>query len=389
MARTKKTVLDEIELPEPTQEEFDLDDFLTEIGPGTSVVDIFRVKLDGSRPRVARVTLDVLREDVYGYLAETFGTGKYDLQFKGTDRKIKAFKRLAVESPGTIPNNGISTHPVGSNGNGGNSFERELLLSMIAAQKPVDIGGLLQGLAAMRPVVPPSPDPVALFTALITGMATLKGNQTDDGMERLQKMMSLVKDMLPEGRHEENLYTVAKDVGTKLIEAIKPARPSGAREVQSIATGVQEAPKPAILPVPEPSPQSSEETLQQWIKAQLTYLKSKARMAKDPAAWVDYIFENDDEPGCNAILIAMERGVTFDMLCQFDSEIASNPQLNDWFRRLYDGLRAELHAPMDTAGSGGNGADPSAHAPVSPSTIDPGATTSAPVGKPRKRQPSH
>ena len=89
MARSKK-VAEELEFPEPSREDFDLEEFLDTVGPGTSVIDIFRVKTDGSTPRVGRVTLDVLQEDVYGYLAETFGTGKYDLQFKGSDKRIKA-----------------------------------------------------------------------------------------------------------------------------------------------------------------------------------------------------------------------------------------------------------------------------------------------------------
>ena len=222
MARSKKTTLEDLDFPEPSQEDFDLEEFLGEVGPGTSVIDIFRIKTDGSRPRVARVTLDVLREDVYGYLAESFGTGKYDLQFKGADKRIKACKRLAVEAPGTVPNNGIHH----SNGNGNtqpNSFERELLLSMIAAQKPIDIGSLLQGLAAMKPAAPPPPpDPTMMFTAILTAVTGIK--PADDSLDKMQKMAAFMKDLMPEGRTEENLYTVAKDVGTKLIEAIKKYR---------------------------------------------------------------------------------------------------------------------------------------------------------------------
>ena len=380
MARAKKA-LEELDILAPAQEDFDLEEFLESVGPGTSVIDIFRVKTDGSTPRVGRVTLDVLREDVYGYLAETFGTGKYDLQFKGSDKRIRAQKRLAVEASGPPTN-----HQNGNgNGNGsGNGTERELMLALIASLRPpppVDIGSLLQGLAAMRPVLPPSPDPVALFTALITGMATLKGNNSDDGMERLQKMMALVKDMMPEGRQEENLYTVVKDIGTKVVDAIKPRPVSGAVELP-VAAAVQEA--PAALPAPDPFT-VTEDTLQQWIKNQLAYLKMKAKADKDPAAWVDYIFENDDEPGCHAVLIAMERGVTFDMLCDFDTEIKSNPQLNTWFRKLYDGLHAELHPSVDTAGGTGNVGDPAPNADAGASGNDTYSAAGAPARKSRKR----
>ncbi len=378
MPKTSKALKDELEGLPPV-EDFDLEEFLETVGPGTSVIDIFRVKSDGSTPRVGRVTLDVLREDVYGYLAETFGTGKYDLQFKGPDKRFRAQKRLAVEAPGPPP----PIHYANGNGNGnGGGAERELMLALIATLRPpppIDIGSLLQGLAAMKPAAPPPPpDPTAMFSAILTAVTAVKGSD-DGGLDKFSKMVSIVKDMMPEAKGEENLYTAGKEIARELIGKFAgPSTP--ATPVNAPLQPLDAASPPPALP---PSA-LTEETLNRWIVMQLSFLKEKAKQDKDPSFFAEYILDNGEEPGCAAVQVAMQRGVTFEMICEFDADIKSNPQINLWFRRLYDDLHAELFPAVDTAGGTGDVGDLAAHAPAGAGSDAPGATGGAPTRKSRK-----
>src|SRR5262249_30152665 len=98
---------------DPSQEAEDFFTVLDEIGPGTSHIEIFRMNRDGSRGHVDRVTLQALQEDVYGFLRETYGPGKYLLTFKGQDRRYRGSKVLQVDpkqvgaAPGANPAPGL------------------------------------------------------------------------------------------------------------------------------------------------------------------------------------------------------------------------------------------------------------------------------------------
>jgi hypothetical protein len=375
MTRPKKTLADELLPAEETQteEEAVIDDFFTDVAPHTAYIEVFRVRDDGRRPQLGRFTLDLLREDCHGFLREKFGNGRYMLVSKTRENRFYRSKTLDVDSerPPAIP----PQAPAKDN------FEREMLLALIAAQKPVDIGALLQGLAAMRP--PSPPDPSTLLTAMVTAIATLKGpsNGEDSNLERALKLIGAAKELAP-AAHEENLYTVVKEVGNKVVDAFSPRN------------------KPAAVMIPEQTgqieqsaaPQMDEETmLQKWLQAQLGYLKAKARNAKDPVYFANYILDNDDEPGNNAILTALERGASFENLCQFDSEIASNPVLNTWFRSLYDALQQAMSAPpesetpVDTGGTSGNLADVAPDADAGPGTVAESPASGSTTAKPRKR----
>lgn len=96
--------------------------------------------------------------------------------------------------------------------------------------------------------------------------------------------------------------------------------------------------------------------MQKWIAAQLAFLKSKAQAKKDPEAWIDYILDNDEEPGCRAIITALSLGATFENLLAFDPEIAQNPELLAWFKTLYDGIASEIRnaGDVDSARAAGD-----------------------------------
>lgn len=125
--------------------------------------------------------------------------------------------------------------------------------------------------------------------------------------------------------------------------------------------------------------------MERWIKAMLAWLKTKARSGKDPEFWIDYIFENQEEPTCESILKAIEQGATFDMLLQFDPEIAENSQLKTWFQTLYDGLYTELHPAVDTAGSSGDTADAPGNASAGTDALATGEPVGAKPPKPKRR----
>ncbi len=378
----RKKPVDELidDLPEQTPEEQDVETFLEEVGPPETIVDILRLRDDGRRPHLGKVTLDILRADVYGYLREKYGSGRFMLYFKDSQKRFIKAKTLEVEADREKQNGNGN-----ANGNGAGT-ERELMLALIATLRPpapIDIGSLLQGLAAMKPAPlpppPPPPDPTAMFTAILTAVTAVKGSD-DGGLDKFSKMVSIVKDMMPEAKGEENLYTAGKEIARELIGKFAgsstPANPPVNAPLQPLDAG---SPPPAL-----PPSALTEETLNRWILTQLAFLKEKAKQDKDPSFFAEYILDNGEEPGCAAVQVAMQRGVTFEMICDFDSDIKTNPQINLWFRRLYDDLHAELFPVVDTSGGTGNVGDTPAHAATGATGDVPGPTNGAPPRKPRK-----
>lgn len=354
------------------QEAVDLADFLNNVGPSSSYIDVYRMKPDGSKPRVTRTSWDVIKGDVEGYL-ENFGSSRYELVFRDHQNMVRGRKKIEVEAPPAAHSNGKA-----------DSFERDLILALIASNKPappLDIGSLLAGLGAMQPKI----DPVAMFSAMVTAMATMmpKEGQKEDMLEKLPKILEIVKAFTPEGGpKEENLYSVVKDIGTKVVDAIRPGLGS--------SNGTAQTQLPAA---PEPAANVDPETMNAaMLSAQLNYLKSKARQAKDARYFADYILDNDDEPGNNAILTALERGATFEHLCQFDPEIGNDPVLKPWFLTLYETLQSSLSAPaddtastLDTGGASGNPDNPPLHAEPSPDPDPADRANREPTRRPRSR----
>jgi hypothetical protein len=98
---------------------------------------------------------------------------------------------------------------------------------------------------------------------------------------------------------------------------------------------------------------------------QISALKEKAKLGKNPEFWAEYIITNEEEPGCKALLYVIDNGATFEHLLTFDPEIAQNPQLTFWFRKVYDGLRSD-DGNVDTAGKGGDAGNPKPDGNASP-----------------------
>jgi len=352
----------------PAQAEIDIEDFLEEWAPDTVVVEIYQYMKDGSRPHQERLGIEILKSDLYGYLRENYGGGKFELQFKDRQRRIR--KSLTV-TVGAGPKAG---QPVAPNGKpASNDYMSELMLALIASLKPApaqDLGSMMTGLAAMLSAMQPKTQPdsaAAMLQAMATTFTSLKPKETDS-LAQFKEMVTLTKDLMPDSKQpiEENMYTVAKELGQKALDAFSGR--AGGEAPRALPPGAQVAPPVRMIQAPAgngvtgqpgapteaPKARTQQENIQDWIRVQLGFLKQKAAANKDAGFWIDYIFENEEEPGCAAILAALEGGASFEDLLQFDPDIAQNPALNTWFRTLYDGLRAEVDKVLDSAGRSGD-----------------------------------
>jgi hypothetical protein len=349
--------------------EIDIEEFLDEWGPGTAVVEIFRMKQDGSRPHITRCSIDVLKADLYGFLREHCGPGKFLLQFKDAQRRIR--KNLVVDVEAE------KGAPVGATVN--NDFQQQMILALIAAQKPappVDIGAILAGMGAMMTALKPTApaaDPSQMLQSITTTFATLKSAAGEEGgIQKALNLINAAKDLVPGGaeKSDDSWLGVAKDVTRTVVEVLRPkpnengfvehtpaalpAVPPGAMPTARVYNDVA----PGVADAAPGQPKNPEEILKEWIGAQLAFLKTKARAGKDPEFWVEYTLENAEEPGNAAILEAMRRGATFQHLLTFDPEIGKDPVLSGWFQRFYEELHAALNEDLDTGGPGGDAPDP-------------------------------
>ncbi len=347
----------------PTTSEMAIEDFLDEWAPQTAVVEIYRRKDDGSLPHVKRVGIEILKVDLYGYLRDKFGNGKYVLQFKDSGRKI--LKSLTVDVEGaalTLPNgNGV--------GNGGGTFHEQLILALIAGMRPApapafDMGAIMQGIGTMIAALKPAPsgDPATMLAAMAATFKELK--PPEDNVDKALSIISKAKELVPGGDKDDSWPGLIKEGVAAVASALKPNGQPATPARPAIPPGAEPYRPPAVqLPATTENPpveKTSDELLMEWVTAQIGFLKIKAKAGKDVDFWIDYIFENQEEPGNAAILEVMRRGATFQHLLTFDPEIGKDPHLTAWFTKLYDALHSPEPEPvLDTPGTGGDAPNPS------------------------------
>jgi hypothetical protein len=366
----------------------ELTDFLEEFGGTVNRCQVSRILTSGERQYLGNVGTQGLTHES---IREAWGAGKYHLRFVAGNHFVKHLMVNIGPAAGQVSSNGAPAPMMG----GGDHFMREhmalqqtLLLSLIGAFKPappVDVGSILNGVANLRGN---QPDATAMVTAIIGAVAPLlvkngEGGGTD--LKKLREVLTLVNEFNPHQK-EENMYTAAKDIAgivvdgaTKLIGGMK-APPSQVVQLPAGGDPTRPAKPGEGLPMP---PQM---TVVDWIRAQLAYMKQKALQNKEPGFWIDYILENEDEPGCASLIRAIEQNATFEQLLQFDPEIAQNPHLLTWFKTVYDGLHTEIKQAMDSARGTGNAGNPTGDASPSPAggenaelpTVDP--TLAKPAG---------
>lgn len=362
--------LDELE---PSQAEVDFETFLEEVGAGASVVDIYRMNRDGTRSHEERIEFQALAADVFGYLRANYGPGKYLLLFRDEHRRFKGSKVVSIgQGPGApAPQQQAAPHGQPSDHV---QFMREqmaqqqtMMTAILGAMKPPDLTPIATAIiSANKPQ-----DPAAMLTAVTAVFTALKGPAKDeDWLDRAGKIITLAKGLQPGGDGgDDNVFTVIKEVAKDWMDLQRGGAPytppqNGGGERRQIAAanggGGQQQAAAASTEVNE---QVTEQTFAQWIRTGLAYLKDKAKRGKDIETILDYMFENHEEPQFNALLGAVQRGATFENVLQFDPEIGKNPDLQQWFRALYDGIQTELQnqKSMDSAGQAGHSDNPATH----------------------------
>ena len=327
-------------------EELDFVEFLDDIGPSISFIDIFKFQRDGSRPQCERVSMDALREDPYEYLRTTWGPGKYWLQFKGSDRTIRKAKTLDVVARADPPAAAANGH-----GAAADILQQHLqFMQQQNAKQETMLLALVNGLAG-RPAQP-SADPAAMLTAVVGAFAALKEASGDgDIVKRLKPVLELAKELQPGGDNGDSWAGVARDVGRGLLDVMN-ARPSAPAVVEQPRI---EPPHQVALPRAE---ESMERTQQDWLRVALEYLKQKATLGKPPINYVDWVLDNLEEPPCAAIHSAIRQGATLEHVFAFDPEISQNAAYVRWFAGFYNefkrALADEANPPVDSAGPAGD-----------------------------------
>jgi hypothetical protein len=384
-----------------TEEDFEFEDFLDELGPEISTVSIFRVARDGSREHVDKVSLSELIADVYGWLRENCGTGKYQLYFRGADRRYRGAKTVSVGE--RKPANGAQLAGAGNGHSTSHqewmekqfALQQQFITGLLASLKAPDLGNLLSGIAQLAPKPLAQPDPAAMLTAVALVFDKLRGPQKDeDWLARAKTIIELAKDLQPDSAGGDTVWSVVKDVGKEVVHRLGPGAPGTngnalpattttrttvmptnaerAAPVQvvverpadvALATDVV---SPVISPAdsaPAPTNGASAVTVANvnlpqnaadWLRVGLGYLKEKARLFKEPDIYVDWLFDNLEEPQCKAIIGSIREGATMENLLQFDPEISQNEGLKNWFQRVYDGVHSELFPQMDSTGARGH-----------------------------------
>lgn len=257
------------------------------------------------------------------------------------------------------------------NGNGPASLElqvemmrqnHELMLAAINAQAANRGGGLEDAVKAFVALKENSSNPsdqLAMLTQLITLAKTISGPQDNS-------VVGLIKEVAP--AILEQIPGVAA-----AVQGARPAPPALPPVDNNNGKGKPaELPAPRDVPAPKPpetvaaadpaagtqDPGSADsgapsEDQTRLVYTRLMYWKEKARRGHKADFWIDYVFENPDEPDIAAVLWAV-RHYSFATIIQLDPEIGGDEQLRRFFLDLYDGIRAELFNGTDPDGGGGD-----------------------------------
>ena len=365
MGRPPKTPKDDLITPptaEEIQNEVEYQSFLTEIGDSGISVTIHRYPKTGKDMEwVDDVTIDQAPLSV---LREKYGPGKYRLTFKDSTGLYVGRKTVSIAAPYTANGNG---------GGGGfqDDFQKTLMLSLIANLKPppaLDIGALLAGMGSMMVALRPAEaskavDPLAMFQSILTMYQSLKPKEEKSELDRLRDTAAVIKEFASDSKGVEGPWDAVAAVGKDVVDKLAPvltgmvprmAAPQSAAAPRPAGVSVNGGalpPADGSTPAAAPNP---DENLRQWLTSQLSFFKQKALAGKDPGFWIDYIFENTEEPGVQAMLYAIRQGATLEHLLAFDPEIGQNPTLTFWFREVYNGVRAGLQSDVDSGGEGGD-----------------------------------
>lgn len=399
---------------EPTQEELDLQSFLEDVGPSLSSVDLYRLHKDGRKAYKSRLYFADLKDNALEHIRSTYGEGKWLLSFRDAGGKIKGNKVVEIESELGDSKPPIAAALTQNQPDPHLSFMREqmtmmqnLVMSMIAnmgrSPQGPDLGAMMTGIAAMMQATKQSPvdidkillalKPPDMTQTLMTMMQAFK--PTESGFDVAAKVIGMARDLAPEQRGggesgAESLWGAVADVGKhfadKFLPPVGTARPSAVVTQHPVVTSesarieVPSMPSGALPPAENPpSAEGQSDVMMKWIKVGLDYLKEKAKINKDPQIYTDMILDNAEEPQWQSLIYGIQHGAGFEDLLTFDTEIRDNPAIKEWFKKVFDGLLAELNDIGNTGGTGRDVPDVTPHAVPSTDGREPASNP-----KPRK-----
>jgi hypothetical protein len=366
---------------------------------GESTVSVYRIGKPGEKDQY----LDLMSISAFTtpgpeqVLSTTYGAGNYKCKLKRpNDRGQLVYGGQKVFAIGERP--GVP-HVNGNGHNAGQSYEsrseqrsHEMMLAVIASIKPQPAPAFdIAGLAALITAVNGGGNKQSDMGQLVSAFTSLKQSaEPPNTIAQIREAVELAKALTPGAPGAPG---AGEETDTSWPGLIKGA-------LSAFAGGAGAGAGPAgarRLPAGQPGGEEYEETgeeemLQQFLTAQLGYLKVKAKAGKPVADWVRYTLENQEDAGNAAIMTALKMGATLETLYQFDAEIAQEPRLRVWFQQFYDGLKRPVSsAPVipwfgrditNTAGNEGLGADgqPAAGSPANGSTaggpVEPGKVAS-------------
>lgn len=338
------------------QEEQEYADFLSNMGTSIAKVFIYRIPKagGGGMQFVDEVGMEAVTESS---IKEIYGGGKYLLKFRDSNNHWRGNRNIEIAGPSKDP--GTTTVSPGSVPTNENFFTAQITMIQANADRQHEM--LLKLIETMGKG---TAAPAVSMKDMAETMAILKGlsGGDKDAIGELRKVLALSKELAPGEHTEESFTSVAKQVAGKVLEHFSaPPNPQQNPNGRHQASVVDISTK-----APMSEQQQADKNMQDWLTAQIAFLKQKAKQGRDkqdPDSWIDYMFENDDEPGCVAVLSAVSQGIPFEALLQFDPEIGQDAALKSWFQSLYDGIREELSkSHVDPSRPSGDAGDPAGHA---------------------------
>lgn len=371
MGRPRKKPIDEfIEQPSEAElsAEIEYQDFLSTLGDGNVAVTIHRFPKFGNvmewcgNPPLQDATLEAIKEN--------HGPGKYKLSFRGPTGFLGSkVVCIAGDFKDTKTTGGNSHLTAETFMQQQLVMQQNLMAALMTGMKAPDVGGMMAGLAAVMTAMKPAEngtkpvDPLAMFQSILTMYQSLRPKEEKSELDRLRDTAAVIKEFSSDSKGIDGPWDAVASVGKDVVEKLAPVLTGMAGAKMPAPNGSAAPGRPAgaavtsgALPpstadgVPAGTALNPDENLRQWIATQIAFLKQKALAGKDPGFWIDYIFENAEEPGCQAMLYAIRQGATFEHLLAFDAEIGQNPMLTSWFREVFNGVQSGLQADVDSRG---------------------------------------
>lgn len=361
---------DEEDDPRQREAESTLQGFLDEYAGGSHKISLFKV-----RPGTA--DLDWLAHYPPEQLSpelirDEWGPGSYSLtlldarghfitrrkfHIGGTPQQWERARNLAK---------GIDTSS-GGNGGGADALKiqlemmrqmHETNLAMIQAQS--NRGGnfedIVKAFVALRENTSKPGEQLAFLTQVIGLAKTLNGNQDNSVVGLIREVAPAILEQIPavaaaaQGRQLPPAPANGSNGKAPQLPPVKEFQPGGAGKPAEAASPAAET-----AAAGNPAPDQNADTMR-LILARLHYWKAKARDGHNADFWIDYVFQNPDEPDIAAVLWAV-RHYSYASIVQLDPDIESDERLRKFFLELYDGIRAELLNSDDPTGDGGDSSD--------------------------------